>query len=48
MQVAIIGGGICGLTLAHNLKERGIACRVYERAPEIRELGPSYRAANAS
>jgi 5-methylphenazine-1-carboxylate 1-monooxygenase len=39
MQVAIIGGGICGLTLALNLKERGIACRVYERAPEIRELG---------
>jgi len=39
MQVAIVGGGICGLTLALNLKERGIACRVYERAPEIRELG---------
>ena len=39
MQVAIIGGGICGLTLALNLKERDIACRVYERAPEIRELG---------
>ena len=39
MQVAIVGGGICGLTLALNLKERDIACRVYERAPEIRELG---------
>jgi 5-methylphenazine-1-carboxylate 1-monooxygenase len=39
MQVAIVGDGICGLTLALNLKERGIACRVYERAPEIRELG---------
>ena len=39
MDVAIIGGGICGLSLALNLKERGIACRVYERAPEIRELG---------
>jgi 2-polyprenyl-6-methoxyphenol hydroxylase and related FAD-dependent oxidoreductases len=39
MRVAIVGGGICGLTLALNLKERGIACRVYERAPEIRELG---------
>ena len=35
----MVGGGICGLTLALNLKERGIACRVYERAPEIRELG---------
>jgi 5-methylphenazine-1-carboxylate 1-monooxygenase len=39
MNVAIIGGGICGLSLALNLKERGITCRVYERAPEIKELG---------
>jgi 2-polyprenyl-6-methoxyphenol hydroxylase-like FAD-dependent oxidoreductase len=39
MQVAIIGGGICGLSLALNLKQRGIEARVYERAPEIRELG---------
>ena len=39
MDVAILGGGICGLSLALNLKERGVACRVYERAPEIRELG---------
>jgi len=28
MQVAVVGGGICGLTLALNLKERGIGCRV--------------------
>jgi 2-polyprenyl-6-methoxyphenol hydroxylase-like FAD-dependent oxidoreductase len=27
------------LSLALNLKERGIACRIYERAPEIKELG---------
>ncbi len=26
MEIAIIGGGICGLSLALNLKERGIAC----------------------
>ena len=39
MKVAIVGGGICGLALALNLKQRGIDCRVYERAPEIRELG---------
>ena len=39
MKIAIIGGGICGLSLALNLKQRGIDCRVYERAPEIRELG---------
>jgi 2-polyprenyl-6-methoxyphenol hydroxylase-like FAD-dependent oxidoreductase len=39
MDVAIVGGGICGLTLALNLHARGIACRVYEAAPELKELG---------
>jgi 2-polyprenyl-6-methoxyphenol hydroxylase-like FAD-dependent oxidoreductase len=39
MDVAIIGGGIAGLSLALNLHRHGIACRVFERAPEIRELG---------
>jgi 2-polyprenyl-6-methoxyphenol hydroxylase-like FAD-dependent oxidoreductase len=39
MVVAIIGGGIAGLSLALNLHNRGIAARVFERAPEIRELG---------
>ena len=39
MNVAIVGGGICGLSLALNLSQRGIAARVYERAPEIKELG---------
>jgi len=39
MQVAIIGGGICGLALALNLKARGIACTVYERVAELKELG---------
>jgi 5-methylphenazine-1-carboxylate 1-monooxygenase len=39
MTVAIIGGGITGLSLALNLQQRGIACRVYERAPEVKELG---------
>jgi len=39
MDVAIVGGGICGLSLALNLKERGIACRIYERAPDIKPLG---------
>lgn len=38
-DIAIVGGGICGLSLALNLHRRGIACRVYERAPEIKELG---------
>jgi 2-polyprenyl-6-methoxyphenol hydroxylase-like FAD-dependent oxidoreductase len=39
MEIAIIGGGICGLSLALNLHRRGIKCRVYERAPEIKALG---------
>ena len=39
MDIAIVGGGIAGLTLALNLHERGIACRVYEGAPELKELG---------
>ncbi len=39
LDVAIVGGGICGLALALNLHRRGIACRVYERAPEIKPLG---------
>ena len=39
MVIAIIGGGICGLSLAMNLHRLGIPCRVYERAPEIKELG---------
>jgi 5-methylphenazine-1-carboxylate 1-monooxygenase len=39
MEIAVIGGGICGLALAMNLHQRGIAATVYERAPEIRELG---------
>ena len=39
MQIAIIGGGITGLALALGLKARGVACRVYEAAAEIREIG---------
>ena len=39
MTIAIVGGGICGLTLALSLHARGIACRIYEAAPELKELG---------
>lgn len=39
MNVVIAGGGIGGLTLALALHQRGIACTVYESAPEIRPLG---------
>src|SRR5512132_3666287 len=37
--VLIIGGGIGGLTLALSLHQAGIACRVFEAAPDIRPLG---------
>jgi 2-polyprenyl-6-methoxyphenol hydroxylase-like FAD-dependent oxidoreductase len=39
MEIAIVGAGICGLSLALNLHKRGMACRVYERAPALTELG---------
>ena len=39
MTVAIVGGGIAGLALAMNLEKRGISCRIYEIAPELKELG---------
>lgn len=39
MRIAVVGGGIGGLALALNLHQRGIACDVYEGAPEVKELG---------
>jgi 2-polyprenyl-6-methoxyphenol hydroxylase-like FAD-dependent oxidoreductase len=39
MDIAIVGGGIGGLTLALALHQRGLPCRVYEAAPEVKELG---------
>ena len=39
MDIAIVGGGIGGLTLALALHQRGIPCRVYESAPVVKELG---------
>jgi len=39
MDIVVVGAGICGLSLALNLHKRGRACRVYERAPELTELG---------
>jgi 2-polyprenyl-6-methoxyphenol hydroxylase-like FAD-dependent oxidoreductase len=38
-RIAIVGGGIGGLALALGLHQRGLACDVYEGAPEIREIG---------
>lgn len=39
MNVAIVGGGICGLSLALHLHKQGIKARVYERVAEIKPLG---------
>ena len=39
MDVIIVGGGIGGLTLALALQRRGIACRVYEAAPQFKSVG---------
>jgi 2-polyprenyl-6-methoxyphenol hydroxylase-like FAD-dependent oxidoreductase len=38
-HVLIIGGGIGGLTLAIALLRAGIRCEVFERAPELKEVG---------
>jgi len=39
MQIAIVGGGIGGLTLALSLHQVGISCRVVEAAAELKLLG---------
>lgn len=39
MDIAVVGGGIAGLTFALALHQRGITCRVYESAPQVKELG---------
>ena len=38
-RILIVGGGVGGLTLALSLHQAGIACRVFEAAPEIKPLG---------
>ena len=39
MKILIAGGGIGGLATALSLHQKGIACEVFERSSEIRELG---------
>ncbi|RYF16412.1 MAG: flavin-dependent oxidoreductase [Comamonadaceae bacterium] len=39
MRIAVVGGGIGGLALALGLQQRGIACEVFEAAPQVKELG---------
>src|SRR5271165_4598465 len=38
-RIAVVGGGIGGLTLAVALRQRGIEADVYEQAPELAEIG---------
>jgi len=38
-DVLIVGAGIGGLTAALELARRGVACRVFESAPEIKAVG---------
>lgn len=39
MEIAIVGGGIAGLTTALALQRQGISCQVYERAAQLNEVG---------
>jgi salicylate hydroxylase len=39
VQIAIIGGGIGGLTAALALQQSGFQAEVFEQAPEIHEVG---------
>jgi salicylate hydroxylase len=39
LRIAIVGGGIGGLTLALALRQRGIEAEVFEQAPELTEIG---------
>jgi len=38
-RIAVIGGGIGGLTAAQALRQRGLDVTVYEAAPELKEIG---------
>ena len=38
-RIAVIGGGIGGLTAARALRQRGLEPTVYEAAPELKEIG---------
>lgn len=42
LQVAIVGGGVTGMTLALGLEARGVSYTLYERHPEFREIGAGF------
>ena len=39
MNIAIVGAGIGGLSLALSLHRHGVACEIYEAVPAFREIG---------
>ena len=39
LSIAVIGGGIGGLTAALSLRRRGFAVEVYEQAPQLTQIG---------
>ncbi|MFY8192532.1 MAG: FAD-dependent monooxygenase, partial [Limnohabitans sp.] len=39
MNIAIVGGGIAGLSFALGLHKRGIDCDVFESVTDIKEIG---------
>ena len=39
MNIAIVGGGIAGLSFALGLHQRGIDCDVFESVTDIKEIG---------
>jgi len=39
MHIAIVGGGIAGLTVAAALSRAGVGCEVFEQTRQLRELG---------
>jgi uncharacterized protein with NAD-binding domain and iron-sulfur cluster len=40
MRVAVFGGGIAGLTAAHELSDRGLEVAVYEPTSPLEAMGP--------
>ena len=47
-QIAIIGGGILGVTLAYKLAGRGLGITVYERGDNLGGLAAAMSRASAS
>ncbi|KAI9665458.1 MAG: hypothetical protein M1831_001600 [Alyxoria varia] len=39
LSIAIVGGGLAGVSLARGLLRRGVSCKVYEAAPAFAEIG---------